>query len=92
MRFHLAPLRRGITEEAVDIDALVEASEFFTPADIEFAARKAAHLAFEREHFQGPGKRAVMDDFLRAMKETRPTLSAELVQEFNTDTENFACY
>ncbi|MDQ3619131.1 MAG: ATP-binding protein [Actinomycetota bacterium] len=81
-----------ITEETIDIDALVTATEFFTPADIEFAARKAAHLAFEREHFQGPGKRAVMDDFLRALKETRPTLSAELVQEFNTDTESFARY
>ncbi len=81
-----------ITEEEVDIDALVGATEFFTPADIEFAARKAAQGAFEREHFQGPGKRAVMEDFLGAIKETRPTLSAELVEEFNADTESFARY
>ena len=41
-----------ITDEEIDIDALVEASEMFTPADIEFAARKAAQHAFEREHFE----------------------------------------
>ena len=81
-----------ITEEAVDIGPLVGATEFFTPADIEFAARKAAQRAFEREHFQGSGKRAVMDDFLGAVRETKPTLSAELVEEFNADTESFARY
>lgn len=81
-----------ITEEEVDIDALVAASDFFTPADIEFAARKAAQGAFEREHFKGPGKRAVMEDFLAAIKGTRPTLSAELVQEFDRDTRSFARY
>jgi SpoVK/Ycf46/Vps4 family AAA+-type ATPase len=31
-----------ITDEDVDVEALVEATELFTPADIEFAARKAA--------------------------------------------------
>ena len=81
-----------ITEEAVDIDALVAATEFFTPADIEFAARKAAQIAFEREHFQGPGTRAVLEDFLAAIMETRPTLSGQLVEEFNADTQRFARY
>lgn len=81
-----------ITDEEVDIEALVGATEFFTPADIEFAARKAAQRAFEREHFQGAGKRALMEDFLDAIRETRPTLSATLVEEFNADTESFARY
>jgi hypothetical protein len=39
----------------------VHASELFTRADIEFAARKAAQRAFEREYFEGrtaePGRR-----------------------------------
>ncbi|HYT79438.1 MAG TPA: GNAT family N-acetyltransferase, partial [Actinomycetota bacterium] len=37
-----------ITDQQVDIDGLVAASEFFTPADIEFAAHKAAQRAFEQ--------------------------------------------
>lgn len=81
-----------ITEEEIDIQALVEATQFFTPADIEFSARKAAQHAFEREYFKGPGKRAEMNDFLRAIKETRPSLSPELVREFDADTESFARY
>ncbi len=81
-----------ITEEKVDVEGLVAATEYFTPADIEFTARKAAQRAFEREHFEGPGKRAVMDDFLNAIAETRPTLSADLVGEFDSDTERFARY
>lgn len=81
-----------ITEEEISIDALVEATQFFTPADIEFAARKAAQRAFEREHFQGPGKRALFEDFLEAIRKTRPTLSADLVEAFRADTERFARY
>ncbi len=81
-----------ITEEDVDINALVGASEFFTPADIEFAARKAAQRAFEREHFAGAGRRALLEDFLEAISKTRPTLSAELVDAFKADTEQFARY
>lgn len=81
-----------VTEEDVNVESLVAATQYFTPADIEFAARKAAQRAFEREHFEGPGKRAVMDDFVNAIQETRPTLSADLVGEFNADTKRFARY
>jgi transitional endoplasmic reticulum ATPase len=81
-----------ITDENVEIPALVEATRFFTPADIEFAARKAAQRAFEREHFEAAHKRAVFRDFVDAIAETRPTLSAELVQAFEADTATFARY
>ena len=66
-----------ITDQQVDIDALVTASEFFTPADIEFAAHKAAQRAFEHEHFEGSRERAATEDFLAAIRETKPTLSVE---------------
>jgi AAA+ superfamily predicted ATPase len=79
-----------ITDEDVDVDRLVEASELFTPADIEFAARKAAQRAFEREHFEGIQHRAVTEEFLSAIGETRPTLTAEIVERFREDTDAFA--
>lgn len=81
-----------ITEESVDVDALVAASELFTPADIEFAARKAAQIAFEREHFQGADHRATTDDFLTAIQELRPTLNGEMVDEFERDVDEFGRY
>ncbi len=79
-----------ITDEPVVVDVLVEASPLFTPADIEWAARKAAQRAFEREHFAGNGSRATTDDFLAAIAVTRATLTPEMVEDFVADTERFA--
>ena len=79
-----------ITDEEIDLEALVRASELFTPADIEFAARKAAQRAFEREHFEGSRHRARTDDFLAAIEDTKPTLTAEMVSNFDDDTDRFA--
>jgi transitional endoplasmic reticulum ATPase len=79
-----------ITDEDVDIAALVDATELFTPADIEFAARKAAQRAFEREHFERFGTRATTEDFLAAIAETRPTLAREMVEAFEEDRRRFA--
>jgi SpoVK/Ycf46/Vps4 family AAA+-type ATPase len=41
----------GATQHAVDLPALVDASDRFSPADIEHAARLAAQTAFERAVF-----------------------------------------
>jgi transitional endoplasmic reticulum ATPase len=79
-----------ITDEPIDLEALVEASELFTPADIEFAARKAAQRAFENEHFDRTSHRARTEDFLAAIKATKPTLTAEMVSGFADDVEQFA--
>ena len=76
----------------MDLSTLVAASEMFTPADIEFAARKAAQRAFEREHFEGRGARATTEDFLTAIGESRPSLDGEMVTSFEADTERFARY
>jgi transitional endoplasmic reticulum ATPase len=79
-----------ITDEPVDVPVLVKASPLFTPADIEWAARKAAQRAFEREHFAGRGSRATTDDFLAAIADTRATLTPAMVEEFIADTERFS--
>ncbi len=79
-----------ITDQRIDVDALVRASEWFTPADIEFAAHKAAQLAFEREHFEGSGLRAQTADFLAAIEQTRSTLTSEMIEGFREDVERFA--
>jgi len=79
-----------ITDEPIDVGVLVAASPLFTPADIEWAARKAAQRAFEREHFAGRGSRATSDDFLAAIAETRATLTPAMVEEFVADTARFS--
>ena len=81
-----------ITDVDFPLDALVAGSELFTPADIEFAARKAAQHAFEREHFQGATHRATEEDFLTSIRSTRPSLTEEILRAFEQDVERFARY
>jgi hypothetical protein len=62
----------------------------FTPADIEFAARKGAQAAFEREVVHREGRPAGTDDYLAAIADTRPTLTGQAILEFNEDIDDFA--
>lgn len=91
----------GAVVPLVDLDALVQASNLFTPADIEFAARKASQGALESAVYRteggsgaaggsrgprGPGT----DDDLVAIQETRSTLTEAMVAEFNEDIARIA--
>ena len=69
----------------VDIAQLVDASAMFTPADIEFAARKGAQAAFERELEFRRGEPARTEDYLTAIADTRPTLTDAMIAEFEED-------
>lgn len=79
-------------KDLVDVPALVDASEGLTPADIEYASRKAAQGAFERaidadgSPFPGPSTA----DYLEAMRSIRPTVAPETVAEFLEDIERIA--
>jgi transitional endoplasmic reticulum ATPase len=79
----------------IDVDTLVEVSELFTPADIEFAARKGSQRALEvavygneqdRPEVSGPATA----DYLAALAETRPTLTTAIVDEFTEDIATIA--
>jgi GNAT superfamily N-acetyltransferase len=78
--------------ERLDLDALVEKSEMFTPADIEFAARKGSQRALEVAVY-GEGDRGssaggpTTADYEAALSETRPTLTKAIIDEFTEDIE-----
>jgi transitional endoplasmic reticulum ATPase len=82
--------------ERIDLDALVGASELFTPADIEFAARKGSQHALETAVYgdrdgDEPSKRGpTTADYTAALAETRPTLSKAIVRDFDEDIETIA--
>ncbi|ABM13864.1 AAA ATPase, central domain protein [Mycolicibacterium vanbaalenii PYR-1] len=77
----------GVSADYVEVDKLVEATHMFTPADIEFAARKGAQCAFEREIEHRRGEPACTDDYLGAIAETRPTLTDAMLDEFSEDID-----
>jgi transitional endoplasmic reticulum ATPase len=74
----------------LDMAAIVEESRLFTPADIEFAARRTAQLAFERVLFERGDEEVTTGDILHAIGQTRRTLTSELVAEFEQDIQNYA--
>ncbi len=80
----------GETNSRIDVDRLTEATELFTPADIEFAARKGAQAAFDREMQHGRGEPATTEDYLRAIDDVRPTLTTAILDEFTHDKSQFA--
>ncbi|MBB5158833.1 ATP-binding protein [Saccharopolyspora phatthalungensis] len=79
----------GPARDNVDLDLLVERSDLFTPADIEFAARQGAQAAFERDVLHNDDQRATTKDYLRAISDARPTLTAEAITEFEQDIEAY---
>ena len=92
--------RRGIWERYVssiatadgaeiDLDELSARSQYFSAADIEFAAQKAAQAAFERS-LRGDDTGTTTEDFARAASEVRPSISNAMARDFDEDIERFA--
>src|SRR6201999_3913624 len=80
----------AIPHGELDMAAIVEESRLFTPADIEFAARRTTQLAFERVLFERGDQQVTTGDVLRAVGQTRRTLTPELVTEFEQDIQDYA--
>jgi len=89
---HQVPAGTGI-----DLAALTAASAGFSPADIEFAARKASQQALEDAldtaggHLDaGPLPGPGTDHYLAAIEATRATVSPEVAADFEADIESLA--
>jgi transitional endoplasmic reticulum ATPase len=85
---------RGVLER-IDLDTLVEASDLFTPADIEFAARKGSQGALETAVYgdldqQPQTGGPTTADYTAALSETRPTLTKAIVDDFTEDIATIA--
>src|ERR1700723_3276419 len=80
---------RAIPHRELDMTAVVAQSTLFTPADIEFAARRTAQLVFERVLFEHQEELAATADVLRGIAETRRTLTQQMVADFEQDITDF---
>lgn len=73
-----------------DSAALSSASEGFTPADIAHVARTVSQAQFERTFDTGTQALPTTDDYLATIRDTQPTVSSAMAQEFADQTEKFA--
>jgi transitional endoplasmic reticulum ATPase len=74
----------------LDLAAIVGRTTLFTPADIEFAARRTAQLVFERVMLERGDDTVSTGDVLTGASQTRRTLTAEIVDAFEQDSEDYA--
>ena len=75
----------------VDLDQLVHRTAGFSPADIEYAARKGSQRALEAAVYQENQQAAPStDDYDWAIGETRMTVSKEVAEEFLVDIDQVA--
>jgi transitional endoplasmic reticulum ATPase len=82
--------QRYLTDDGVDVDALVQATDGFTPADVEHTARTVAQQTFEQTMDAGHRCRASTQDFLAAIADVRPTLTPSMVSDFAEDISQYA--
>lgn len=76
---------------SVDVDLLVSRTEGFSPADIEYAARKGSQRALETAVYQsGSEDGPTTADYDWAIGETRMTVSKEVAEDFVADIESLA--
>lgn len=78
----------------VDLEVLAKASERFSPADIEFAARKASQQALESAVLSEQSVASEMtlttSAYLQAIEGTRATVTEAVVKDFLEDIERIA--
>ncbi len=80
-------------EGEVDLAQLVESTDGYSPADIEFAARSASQAALEQSVFGAEGAGILGPStahYLTAVARTRATVSAVVAREFSEDIDALA--
>jgi transitional endoplasmic reticulum ATPase len=76
----------------VDVDRIVSLLALFTPADIEYLFHKVTQVAFEREYVKGEDSRVTTETFLEIIPKVSPTLSGEIIEEFEQDCAHYTRY
>ncbi len=85
---YLANTNRG----EIDVDKIVSMISLFTPADIEYLFQKVRQVTFEREYEKEGNCRVTTETFLEMIPEIAPTLTKEIIEEFELDCEKYTRY
>lgn len=85
---YLSKTNRG----EVDVDRIVSMIPLFTPADIEYLFQRVTQHAFERELTRGEDYRLDTQLFVETIPKIRPTLTRNIISEFDRDRTEFTRY
>jgi len=74
----------------VDMDWLVSSTNRFTPADIEYLFQQVAQYAFEQELTRRQDYQVSTETIQHILPKIRPSLTDEIIKEFEKDSVTFA--
>ncbi len=80
----------ALNTENIDLDLIVGMTSRFTPADIEYLFQQVAQFAFEQEYTNKQDYRVTADTFIRILPKVRPTLTDEIIEEFQKDSVTYS--
>ncbi|MFH1025548.1 MAG: AAA family ATPase [Nitrospirota bacterium] len=79
-----------LNTEEIDLNLIVKMTSRFTPADIEYLFQQVAQFAFEQEYANKQDYRVTTDTFIQILPKIRPSLTDEIIQEFQKDSITYS--
>ena len=79
-----------INTAQIDTDLLVRATSRFTPADIQYLFEQVAQHGFEQEITRKEDYRVTTEAIVQIMAKVRPSLTDEIIEEFEKDSAKYS--
>jgi len=86
LEHYLSKLNTG----QIDLDRIVEMTSGFTPSDIQYLFQQVAHFAFEQELASKEDYRVTAETFNQILPKVHPSLSDEVIEEFEKDSVSYS--
>jgi transitional endoplasmic reticulum ATPase len=86
LQYYLSRLNTG----EIDIDRIVKETSRFTPADIQYLFEQVAQSAFEHEIAKKEDHKVTTETIFQIMPKVRPSLTDEILEEFERDSRTYA--
>ncbi len=86
LEYYLSRLNKG----EIDLDRIVKETSRFTPADIQYLFEQVAQFAFEQEIARKEDYKVTTETISQIMSKARPSLTDEIIKEFEKDSITYA--
>lgn len=84
--YYLSKLNTG----QIELNRIIEMTDGYTPADIQYLFEQIAYFAFEQEIANKEDYLVTEDTFIGMTSKVRPSLSREVMEEFKKDSSTYS--
>lgn len=86
LEYYVSRLNKG----EIDLDLIVKETSRFTPADIQYLFEQGAQFAFEQEIARKEDYKVTTETILHIMSKIHPSLTDEIINEFERNSSTYA--